>query len=315
MIGLAARSWRALGTSAHVLVTDAAALELADAAVRDVLDDVDAACSRFRPDSELSRLNARAGADVVASPLLATAIGASLRAAYLTGGAVDPTVGRALRLAGYDRDFEWIRGQIDGTAGMPAPTVEAVPGWLAVRFDPDARVVRTPARVEIDLGSVGKALAADLAAAAAFEATGAGVVVSLGGDIATAGDPPAAGWQVLVAESHAASPDGDGQVIALHGGAVATSGTTERRWSRAGTIRHHLIDPATGLPAGGPWRTATVVAATCVDANAAATAAIVKGERALAWLEDVGLPARLVAGNGDVQYAGDWPAPAGVEMA
>ncbi len=120
-----------------------------------------------------------------------------------------------------------------------------------------------------------------------------------------------------VAESHAAPPDGDGdgEVIALHEGAVATSGTTERRWTRGGAARHHLIDPATGLPARGPWRTATVVAATCVDANTAATAAIVKGDRTVAWLEDVGLPARLVAENGDVRYVGAWPAPVGAETA
>ena len=98
-------------------------------------------------------------------------------------------------------------------------------------------------------------------------------------------------------------------MIRITDGAVATSSTTVRRWSRGGVTRHHLLDPATGLPATGPWRTATVVAATCADANVAATAAIVMGDRAPAWLARHGLPARLVAEDGSVLRVAGWPAP------
>ncbi len=319
-------TWRALGTTVHLLVTDPGRLELARRAVVAVLLDVDATYSRFRADSELQVLGADAGRDRLVSPLLARALGTALRAARATDGAVDPTIGRALRLLGYDDDFARIPrnpAADDGTASSttagdarasddaPAPlTFASVPGWRAVRFDPATRHVRIPAGVELDLGATGKGLAADLAAEAALDAMdGAGVLVSLGGDIATDGRPPAGGWRVLLADDHAAAPEGPGEVIRITDGAVATSSTTVRRWARGGVARHHLLDPATGLPTAGPWRTATVVAATCADANAAATAAIVMGDRAPGWLARHGLPARLIAEDGSVLRVAGWPEP------
>jgi thiamine biosynthesis lipoprotein len=299
-------TWRALGTTVHLLVTDSARLELARRAVVATLADVDATYSRFRADSELRVLLSDPGRDHLVSPLLARALGTALHAARATGGIVDPTIGRALRLLGYDDDFAALPRD-----GGPAPvTVASVPGWRVIRFDPATRHVRIPAGVEVDLGATGKGLAADLAAEAALDAMdGAGVLVSLGGDVATDGRPPGGGWRITVADDHAAAPDGPGEVVRIDGGAVATSSTMVRRWSRGGVARHHLLDPATGLPAAGPWRTATVVAATCADANAAATAAIVMGDRAPAWLASHGLPARLVAEDGSVLRVAGWPQP------
>ena len=106
-------------------------------------------------------------------------------------------------------------------------------------------------------------------------------------------------------------PDAAGEVIAIASGALATSSTTIRRWRRGDRTYHHLIDPRTGGPVDSPWRTASVVAGTCVDANTAATAAIVKGGEAIDWLEAAGLPARLVAGDGSVTRLGGWPTPSG----
>ncbi|TMC64415.1 MAG: FAD:protein FMN transferase, partial [Chloroflexi bacterium] len=140
--------------------------------------------------------------------------------------------------------------------------------------------------VELDFGSTGKALAADLAVAAALAALGGdpGVLVSLGGDVAIGGRAPGGGWRILAADSSATAPESDGEVIALTSGAVATSSTTVRRWTRGETTVHHIVDPRTGAPAESPWRTASVVAANCVDANIAATAAILLGETAPEWL-------------------------------
>jgi thiamine biosynthesis lipoprotein len=154
---------------------------------------------------------------------------------------------------------------------------------------------------------VGKALAADRAAVAAHEASGSGVLVGLGGDIATAGPGPDRGWPVLVTDDSAAPADGPGEVVHLSGGAMATSSTSVRRWRQDGVQRHHLIDPATGLPAMSPWRTASVVADSCVDANTAATAAIIKGAGAPAWLLRQGLASRLVATDGAVMRLAGWP--------
>ncbi len=301
----AAVTWRALGTTVHLLVTDPRRLPIARRAVQQVLADVDAAYSRFRADSEMQVIVADGGHDHLVSPLLARALGTALHAARATDGAVDPTVGRAIRLLGYDDDFDRLPPD-----GAPPLTFASVPGWHEVRFDPATRHVRVPAGIELDLGATGKGLAADLAAEAALDAMdGAGVLVSLGGDIATDGTPPAGGWRVLLAEDHAASPDGAGEVVRITRGAIATSSTTIRRWTRGRIVRHHLLDPATGLPASGPWRTATVAAATCADANAAATAAIVKGAGAPMWLVRNGLPARLVAEDGSVLRVAGWPAP------
>ena len=138
-----------------------------------------------------------------------------------------------------------------------------------------------------------------------------GVLVSLGGDIAVGGTAPRGGWPVTVAER----PDGGdapgSQLIRLAGGAVATSSVTCRRWRRGGRELHHIVDPRTGLPAVGPWRTVSVAAQTCADANAAATAAIVAGKRAEGWLAAAGVPARLVGYDGQVRRLGGWPAADG----
>jgi thiamine biosynthesis lipoprotein ApbE len=297
-------SWRALGTGVHVLVTDGE-IAAASAAVRGVLSEVDLAYSRFRPDSELSQINDDGGRTRRVSPLLADAIATALRAAVLTDGRVDPTVGRAMRAVGYDDDFDRIRTRTDPISIR----LEPIPGWQAIQFDSRARTLGVPKGIEIDLGSTGKALASDLAATAALAAMGrGGVLVSLGGDIATAGDIPAGGWRILVAEDSDTPPDSIGEVIALHDGAIATSSTTVRTWRRGGIALHHLIDPLTGLSVESPWRTASVVAATCVDANTAATAAIVRGASAPEWLDGLGLAARLVGRTGDVQRVGSWPA-------
>src|ERR1700693_3765452 len=174
-MAVAVKSWKALGTSVHVLSTHDDGLEAATTAVRDVLEDVDEAYSRFREDSELTRLNANAGRTIRISPLLATAIDAALRAARLTDGAVDPTIGRAIRVAGYDDDFSRIAAEDSQERGRDMKLrAWRVPGWQGIRLDRRLRTVWLPQGVELDLGSTGKALAADLAATAAIAAAGEG---------------------------------------------------------------------------------------------------------------------------------------------
>jgi FAD:protein FMN transferase len=291
-----AASWPALGTTASVYVTDANALEAARAAVEHELDAIDSACSRFRDDSDLMRANARAGHPSPVAPLLAEAIAVALRAARLTGGMVDPTIGEALVLAGYDRDFARLRP----TTG-PLRAVR-VPGWHTVKLDREHALLMLPRGVRLDLGATAKALAADRAAAAAARAADeAGVLVNLGGDIAVAGTAPAQGWTVGVGDDHRGPAD---QTLTIRSGGLATSSTVVRCW---GPGRHHIIDPRTGIPAGPHWRTASVAAASCVDANTASTAAIVLGPSAPAWLAERDLPARLVARDGAVTIVGSWP--------
>jgi FAD:protein FMN transferase len=324
--GLAAADFPALGTTAVVVVTNAERLDEGRAVLARVLADVDAACSRFRDDSELMHVNARAGEAVSAGPLLLDAVDVALRAARLTGGDVDPTLGRVLRVLGYDRDFAELTRDADrsrpqsrqesepesGTAppARPAPpTVARIPGWRAVTVDRAAGTVRIPKGVELDLGATAKALAADRAAAAIRYEIGGGVLVGLGGDIAVAGEAPNGGWAIRVTDDHAAADDAPGETVSIASGGLATSSTTVRRWQRGPQEMHHVVDPATGAPATGCWRTVSVAAATCVDANIATTAAIVRGEDAPSWLASRGLPARLVRHDGRVVHVGGWPAP------
>jgi len=310
-LNIATADDRAIGTSLRVVVTDGAHLDAAKAAVDRVVREIDEACSRFREDSELSALHASAGREVRVSPLLLKALRAALRGARLSGGAVDPTVGTAVKTVGYIDDFAAVPRE-----GSAIPlVVRPVPGWQRIVLNEVTGSVVIPEGVEVDLGSTAKALASDLAAAAALEAiegtgvAGVGVLVSLGGDIAVAGGPPPGGWQIQVADSSDAPITADGETIAIQSGGVATSSTTVRRWKRGDVVLHHIIDPATGLPAQGPWRTVTVVAGDCLDANIAATAAIVRGASAPGWLRHVGLPARLVAHDGAVTRLAGWPEP------
>lgn len=287
-------------------MTHAPDLAAAKAAVDELVRAVDLAANRFQLDSELSRLNATPDRPVVISPLLTTLLAAALRGARLTGGAVDPTVGSAVKLAGYDADFATVAQ--DGMA--IELVVSRIPGWQAIDFDEAARTVRVPRGVDVDLGATAKALTADLAAAAALAKirTG-GVLVSLGGDISVAGEPPPEGWLIQASEDSGAPIQAGEETISIRSGGIATSSTTVRKWTRGGVSLHHIIDPVTGLPSDGPWRTATVVAGTCVDANIASTAAIVMGPAAIAWLEANRLPARLVDRAGSVHRLSGWPKP------
>jgi thiamine biosynthesis lipoprotein ApbE len=306
--GLAAVDDRALGTSLRMVVTLPGRLAEARRAVDRVLRDIDQACSRFREDSELSRLAAAAGGEVRVSPLLLMALRAALRGARLSGGAVDPTVGAAVRAIGYAGDFSTVVRE-----GGPVPlVVRPVPGWRSIRLNEVSGSVAVPRGVELDLGSTAKALASDLAARVALAAIGGGgVLVGLGGDIAVAGEPPPGGWRVQVADDSGAPLSEHAETVAIRSGGVATSSTTVRRWTRGGVVLHHIVDPATGLPARGPWRTVTAAAGNCVDANIAATAAIVRGPSALPWLTATGLPARLLGQGGEVVRVGGWPEPPG----
>jgi thiamine biosynthesis lipoprotein ApbE len=319
-------TWEALGTSVVLRVTDPAALADARTQVERELDAIDQACSRFRADSELSRVNASDGRPVLIGELLMEALELAVRAAELTGGDVDPTVGRALELAGYDRDWRLLTpcedhagndpshsgASIDRTRRADTITVRRRSGWRTIALDRGRACVQVPRGVRLDLGATAKGWAADRAADAAARASGCGTLVSIGGDIATSGAWPADGWRIRVTDDHRSQPTAPGQTIAILSGGLATSSTTVRRWRHKGRAMHHIIDPHTGTPARTCWRTVSVAAASCAEANIAATAALIRGQAGAVWLAEHGLPARLVDREGNVTAVGDWPAEADV---
>jgi FAD:protein FMN transferase len=307
----AADTFSVFGTTAILLLTAPDQLTSARTIADTELAAVDLACSRFRPDSELSAVNAADGAPVSVSELFAEILAAALRAAELTAGDVDPTCGRALAAIGYDRDFALLRPAASAAARHDAPAGRSVPGWRSVQLDRQRLQVQLSDGAQLDLGATAKAWAADRAAAVIAAETRAGVLLSLGGDIAVAGPPPAGGWQVRVTDDHAAGPEAPGQTVAIRSGGLATSSTTVRAWEAGGRRMHHIIDPATSEPARSCWRTVSVAAGSCVDANTASTAAIIRGPAAPRWLAGAGLPARLVAEDGSVQTTADWPSDPG----
>ena len=302
------RSWPVWSTTAVLVVTDPVALGPAQDLVRAELDAVDRACSRFRTDSEIARMLARPDQPVPVSPLLSEVIGQALRVAAATDNLVDPTVAAAVIALGYDRDLAQV------VTGRPdlQPAV-AAPGSWRVQHDPARRTVTVPAGVGLDLGATAKPLAADRAARRVAQRLGCGALVGIGGDIAVAGEPPAADWQVD-------SPTTTGPAR-LHWrpsrwpAGAATSSTTVRRWrTGSGQWRHHIVDPRTGRNPMPVWRTVAVAAGSSVDANAAATAAIVLGWQAPAWLAGSGLPALLVGEDGRRVRVAGWPDDPGSDL-
>jgi FAD:protein FMN transferase len=310
-----AAHFTALGTSASLLVTDASRTDRARALLDAELAAIDRACSRFRPDAELWRVNHAHGRPVRVSALLAEAVAAALAAADATDGDVDPTCGRSLMRLGYDRDFAAAR---QDTSSLTRPAVRA-PGWRAVDLDRERREIRIPRRVVLDLGATAKALAADRAATRIAASVNCGTLVNLGGDIAVAGEPPDQGWLVGIVDNRGfdgaaaeaaagACPPRHDAVVTIRSGGLATSSTKVRAWSRGAARLHHIIEPSTGMPADSCWRTVSVAAATCVAANTASTAAIIRSERAPGWLASEHLPARLARSGGEIVTVAGWPA-------
>ena len=289
--------WDRWSTEMHLLVTDPAQLPRARAVLDGELDAIEAAASRFRPDSEVCALAAADGERRTVSPVLADLIEAALGAARETDGDVDPTVGCAIVELGYDHSFA------PGSSAVPRVSSMAVPiTWTAVEFD--GRSVRMPAGTLLDLGATAKAVAADRAARLVHDETGTGVLVNLGGDISTAGPAPEGGWRVLVQDS---DDDPASHVTIGTDTGLATSSTRRRRWWRAGAAHHHIVDPRTGASADPVWRSVSVVAGSCLAANTVSTAAIVRGRRAPAWISSLGVPARLIDADGHERMIGGWP--------
>ena len=322
-------SWTVWELEASVTVTDSVALGAAEYIVRDIVAAVDLACSRFREDSELMRLQPLMPRGVTVTPMFRLLLERALDAARMTDGDVDPTLGADLAALGHGplKDGAEAR-RYPGMRSVPVPAVPSapdapaprgpaprVPGWSRLHLD--AGTLTLPADLRLDLGASAKAVAADLAAADVHRKLGCGVLVSLGGDLASAGPGPQEDgrpghWQILVQDL----PADPAQHISLAPGfALATSSTQKRTWVHQGTQVHHILDPRFGLPADPVWRTVTVAAPACLDANALSTAAIVRGFAAVKWFRAEGIPARLVDSRGRVTTTGGWPAgsPAAVE--
>lgn len=220
--------------------------------------------SRFRPDSELSRLNRRAGSWTGVSDDLGALLRYSLDRAASTEGAFDPTVLRAVEAAGYDRDLDEVIRAARGVLGPPVPCGR----WAEIELGDGE--VRLPPGVGLDLGGVAKGWSVDLAVDAAISAGMPWVLVAAGGDLRVSEHAPLLPIDVD-------DPELDGgpiMTLLIDRGALATSSTAKRSW---GTGLHHVIDPRTGAPAITDAIQVTVWGPTCADAEVAATVALLRG--------------------------------------
>jgi thiamine biosynthesis lipoprotein len=249
-------------------------------AIRKLFQERDARFSRFTPTSELSQVNRKAGRSVLVSPAFAEALYAALDASRSTDGVLDPTLGWALLSAGYDRDF----GDLRATDLPPGP---AHPG-RAGEVRTYGRLVTAPPGVLLDLNGVVKSMAVD----DAVELLPGGGWVSAGGDLA------------IASPTDIALPGGG--AVRLERGALATSGTSRRRWVRDGIVQHHLIDARTGRPSASPWEQVTACGATCLAADTAARAAFLLGRDGPDWLDEHGVPGRFIDRDGVVVMTRLW---------
>ena len=296
-------TWSAWGTTASVTVTDPAALPAASRLVARQFAAAEKAAARFRKDAELHRLYRAGGRPITVSPLLAELIGAALAAAERTDGDVDPTVSAAMTA---------VHGRLRrGATAMPVCGTQStgssrVPGWQ--RVDLQGRRLQVPAGTTLDLSATAKSLTCDRAAAAVRARLNVGVLVTLGGDAASAGPGPEAGWHVSVHDR--GSGGGPVEVLLPAGTALATSHFTARLSpieDRASAAQSgHLIDPHTGQAPAAVWRMATAIGFTSLEASTYTAATLIRGLSARAWLTQLWVPARLVTIHDDVITVGPW---------
>jgi FAD:protein FMN transferase len=281
---LSRRLFRAMGTDVELLVEDAGDAADALAAAAAEFHRLEALLTRFRPESELSRLNA--AGSLAAGPDLLRVVELALAARERTGGRFDITVHDALLAAGYDRSFELLSPDDARPAG-PAPGARG-------RVEIADGVISLSDGARIDLGGCGKGYACERAAE--ILATAGPCLVNAGGDIATRDGA----WTVAVE-----TPDGT-LALELSGScALATSGRDSRRWRRAGRELHHIIDPATGEPSSSDLLRVTAVARDAVDAEVTAKALFLAGaEAARREADDLAIPAVLVTAAGRTITAG-----------
>jgi thiamine biosynthesis lipoprotein len=282
--------FRAMGSAMEMLIEapDSARARAALGAAQEEIERLEALLSRFRESSELSRLNRSRRMRV--GPDLARVLSAALGLRRRTGGRFDPTLGRAVSGAGYDRTFEAL-------ADDPRAAAAPAPGGGEVRIDPPSGWVELGPRVELDLGAIAKGDAADRACAIASEA--GPCLVNAGGDVVVSGPRGDGPWPVGVA-----TPRGE-LVLNLERGALATSGTDRRRWRRGGGEHHHAICPTRGASASTDVLRATAIAATGAEADAIATALLVAGaSEARRLAERWRVPAVVVDTQGGVSRAG-----------
>lgn len=297
--GMVSNEFHAMGTTISVLLPERHATT-GLRAVQELFESWEQTLSRFRPDSELSRLNQRAGESVAVSALLFHVLSSAMLAAHVTEGRYDPTMQTQLAQLGYDRSFDTF------PETLPANERSAHPGggWRRVGIDRGDRCVTLPVGVGLDFGGIAKGMAVDAAITRLARLGVTSALVNAGGDLALLGLPPhASDWPIAIEGLRGS------RTIALQRGAMATSGIGRRHWRQGEQARHHLLDPRTGEPVQNDLWSVTVVAPRCELAEVAAKAAFVAGvEQGSSLLREYGLAGLLTLKDDSWRAVGAWPA-------
>ena len=300
---MARSQFRAMGTTVSLLLLEEQSEE-GTTLVQDLFDEWEQMLSRFLPESELSQLNRRAGAYVMVSPLLFNVMEEALEAARATRGLYDPTLLYQLQQMGYDRSFDTLDLQ------QPMNEQDAHPGgdWRSIELDRYRQWIHLPEGVGVDFGGIAKGMVVDAALALLQKEGLTPALVNAGGDLSVAGTPPGeSSWPIAI-EGSEEHDNGSPWLVPLQYGSMATSGIARRHWQQGETLRHHLIDPRTGISAQNYMESVSVVAARCEQAEVAAKVAFLLGmERGSEFLHNHGLSGLLVQRDGTWKTVGSWP--------
>jgi thiamine biosynthesis lipoprotein len=296
--GMSQTQFHAMGTTVTLLLPQERHRE-GLAAVTALFSAWERTLSRFKPDSELSQLNQRAGQTVIVSERLFKVLLEALTAAQATNGTYDPTLLDQLVQIGYDRTFD----EVSPIQPQTTYTGQAGGAWRSIVVDPATHSVTLPAAIHLDFGGIAKGMAVDAALTRLQHMGITNALVNAGGDLAVCGLPPHADhWSIAIPGK------GCSWAIPLQHGAIATSGIAKRHWQQGDTQRHHLLDPRTGLPASTTLWSVSVVSGRCVEAEIAAKVAFIldrqEGQPFLAQLHLAGF---FVYSDGNWETGAYWP--------
>ncbi len=300
-VGMRREQFRAMGTTISLLLPESQS-ERGVEIVRALFAEWEQTLSRFLPESELSQLNRQAGTSVTVSDLLYRVLSTALTAAQATQGVYDPAMLEQLKEVGYDRTFDELDTSSSARFALLLPG-EPGGGWRGIRVDTIRRRVTLPVGIKLDFGGIAKGMAVDAALERLRSSGMSPAMVNAGGDLAVMGySPGSEQWPIAV--------PGREQywTIPLHHGAVATSGIAHRHWWQGQTLRHHLPDPRTGLPAQSDLWSVTVVTDRCEQAEVAAKVAFILGpQQGADFLRKYQIGGLLVRPDGSWETVEPWP--------
>ncbi|HEY4032449.1 MAG TPA: FAD:protein FMN transferase [Ktedonobacteraceae bacterium] len=296
--GMARAQFLAMGTTISLLLP-AEYLRRGEEIVRTLFADWEQTLSRFLLESELTHLNRLSGKSVIVSELLFTVMCRALAAAQATDGLYDPTLLNQLVQLGYDRSFDELPAVQSASEHLNSPGGR----WRDIHIERAVRLVKLPPGINVEFGGIAKGMAVDAALESLRQEGIDTALVNAGGDLAVLGVPPQENQWPIEVQGKTRS-----WVIPLHHGAFATSGVARRRWQQGAYMRHHLIDPRTGLSAQSGLWSVTVAAANCEQAEVAAKVAFLLGvEQGCEFLRRHFLAGLLVQEDGTWMSVGSWP--------